>query len=119
MQKTVQALKIAASWTPNADTAGAMMTAALNETAAGRMHLSGGRLALKHAIKIDFSDPQNATLVSERVAEIKDALSGAGVLHDFRATAGAVHAAEAEILAAPEPSKAEAKDAKAKEGAAS
>lgn len=98
MAKTVQALKILASWTPNAEIAAGMMTASFNETDAGRVRFSSGRMVLKHAIKIDFSDPANAGKVSERVSQIKAALAERGELHDFRTTAGAVPASDAEEL---------------------
>lgn len=101
MAKTVQALKVSASWTPNDGPAGKMMAAALGQTHAAGVRFSGGRLALKHAIKIDFADPAQASRVSARVAEIKAALAAAGELHDFRTTAGAVQTADAEILPDP------------------
>ncbi|WP_336801755.1 hypothetical protein [Kaistia sp. MMO-174] len=101
MAKTVQALKIAASWTPNQPTAGVMINAVLAETDAFGARFSSGRLLLKHAIKIDFTDPSQAQRVSARAADIKAGLASTGTLHDFRTTAGAVHADEAEVL--PEP----------------
>lgn len=99
--KTVQALKISASWTPTPAIAAKMVAAALGKSDAKGVTFSGGRLSVKHSIKIDFSDPSQATRVSGRVAEIKSALESAGHLHGFTTTAGAVPVEEVETL--PEP----------------
>lgn len=99
--KTVQALKISASWTPTPAIAAKMIAAALGKSDAKGVTFHGGRLSVKHAIKIDFSDPTQATRVSGRVAEIKAALEGNGQVHGFITTAGAVPVEEAETL--PEP----------------
>lgn len=100
--KTTQALKISASWTPERGIADRMIEAAIGKTAAKAVAFSGGRLSLKHAIKIDFADPAQATRVSARVADIKAALETTGELHGFTTTAGAVPIEEAEVLPDPE-----------------
>jgi len=107
MAKTVQSLKIAASWTPSQATADAMMTAGFTDSLASGVRFAGGRLALRHAIKIDFADPAQAARVSDRVAEIKEALGYSGTLHGFTTTAGAVPVGQAEDLDPPEKDKAE------------
>jgi len=96
--KTVQALKISASWSPTPAIAAKMIAAALGKTDAKGVTFYGGRLSVKHAIKIDFSDPSQATRVSGRVAEIKAALESAGHVHGFTTTAGAVPVDEVEVL---------------------
>ncbi len=97
--KTVQALKIAASWTPDPAAAAAMIDAVFHDkTKAFGVRLAGGRMSIKHAIRTDFADPDQATRVIQRVAQIKDELRKAGTLHDFKTTAGAVPVGEAEVL---------------------
>jgi hypothetical protein len=105
--KTVQALKITASWTPDPAAAAAMIDAVFHDkTKAFGVRFAGGRMSIKHAIRIDFADPDQATRVSQRVAQIKEELRKAGTIHDFKTTAGAVPVGEAEVL--PDEDEAEA-----------
>lgn len=96
MQKTTQAIKIAASWTPNEAEAAGMIADVFGPGSG--IKVSGGRLALRHAVKTDFADPTHAVRVSERIAQIKAELEEKGTLHGFTATAGAVPVGEAEVL---------------------
>jgi hypothetical protein len=96
MQKTTQALKIVASWTPNPSEARGMLADVFG--AENRLQYSGGRIRLLHAIKLDFSVPADAVRVSERAAQIKAELEEKGTLHSFATFAGAVPVEEAEIL---------------------
>lgn len=96
--KTVQALKINASWTPNTATADFITAHLFGGGPASPLKFSGGRFSLKHAIKTDFSDPAQATRVSERVAEIKSSIEALGQVHSFTTTAGAVPVDEVEVL---------------------
>lgn len=104
MSKTTQALKISASWTPDEKTSEQMLTRVFEDCPASPLKLHGGRINLKHAIKLDFSDPKNALAVSERVAAIKSDLEKRGTVHGFSTTAGAVPVEDAEVLS-PEPEK--------------
>jgi hypothetical protein len=97
-QKTDQALKITASWTPRADIAAAMMQTAFGGTAGSLLQYTSGRMQLKHAIKADFSDPDHVIRVTRRAAEVKAALEAMGTLHNFVTSAGAVAHAELEVL---------------------
>jgi hypothetical protein len=105
MAKTVQAMKISASWTPRSDAARQMTEAAFGSAAAAGMKIHGGRLALRHAIKSDFTNPAFADRFSKRVAQITEHLESAGELHSITITAGAVLVADAEVL--DEPARAE------------
>lgn len=100
--KTVQALKITASWTPNESAAASMMKALKAADLEGA-RIGGGRLAIKHAIATDYADPAHANRVSKRLFAIKQALGATGTLHSFNVVAGAVPADEAEVLPDPEP----------------
>lgn len=108
MNKTVQALKISASWTPAPAAADKIVAAVFGKTPAKGAKIAGGRIAIKHAIQIDFADPAQASRVSERVAQVKEALSAIGELHDFKTTAGAVPVGTAEVLEDPDPADAQA-----------
>lgn len=103
MGKTVQALRVAARWSPTGDTAVAMAMVAFGGAKFAGLAITGGTLYLKHAILVDFSDPAYTAKVSERVAGIKTGLAEIGELHDFTATACAVPAGSAEDLHEPAP----------------
>lgn len=98
--KTVQSLKISASWTPNAATSALMMDAIGNADLDGAK-IGGGRIAIKHAIVADHGNPDHSIRVNRRIFAIKTALAATGELHSFNVIAGSVPASEAEVL--PEP----------------
>lgn len=103
--KTTQALKISATWTPGPQAAADMADAAFDRLGAARgIRFEGGRIGIRHAIKIDMTDPTQAVRVAERVAAIRADLEEIGRLHTFITSVGAVSVDAVEVLpeAAPE-----------------
>lgn len=95
-RKTVQAIKIGATWTPG--------PAALAELApfmfgmTSPLNVRGGRLTINAAIAIDMSDPSQAAQVASRVQELRRELEAKGTVHSFITQAGAVPADAVEHL---------------------
>ncbi len=104
MGKTVQAMKISATWTPEYSKAAVMAEAAFRDTDGDGLHFEGGRIGVRLAIVIDMADPAHVVRVSERIAKVKRHLEKTGKLHSFNASMGAVPVEEATILTeAPKP----------------
>lgn len=103
MSKTVQAMKISATWTPQYSKAVFMAQAAFRDTDGDGLRFEGGRIGVKIAIVIDMADPAQVVRVSERIAKIKDHLEYTGKLHSFNASMGAVPVEEALILTEQKP----------------
>ena len=95
-RKSEQAIKIAASWTPNEATADFMGGQTFG--AVSPLHIRGGRLTINAAILADHGNPAMMTRVAERVAELKAELEAVGILHSFVTSAGAVPVGTAERL---------------------
>ena len=95
-RKTEQAIKIGASWTPNADYALAMNAKAFGKNSP--LRIRGGRLSINAAIAIDMTDPAKAARVAARVTELRKELEATGTVHSFTTQAGAVPVGEAEQL---------------------
>lgn len=98
-KKTEQAMKVAASWTPDEKTAKAMMIKA--HGAKTPMAVSGGRLSIRAAVATDFADPKSTAAASARIEELKKELEGTGTIHGFTVTAGAVPLGTAEKTILP------------------
>lgn len=95
-RKTEQAIKISATWTPDAGAANK-----INAAIFGRLSplaIRGGRLTINAAIAIDMTDPAQAARVAARVAELRKELEATGTVHSFTTLAGSVPAGEAEQL---------------------
>lgn len=97
-RKTIQALKISASWTPN-EAEGINLSRHLFG-AATPFRFDGGRILVKAAIKLDLSDPINATHVAARAAELRAELAAHGTIHSFTTQAGAAPIEMVETLPA-------------------
>ncbi len=95
-RKTEQAIKISASWTPDANRAGLMSHTAFGVRSP--LRIRGGRLTINAAIAIDMTDPAQAARVAARVAELRKELEAVGTVHSFTTVAGSVPAGEAEQL---------------------
>lgn len=98
MGKTVQAMKVSATWTPGVANADAMAQAAFRDTDAHGLRFEGGRIGVKLAIVIDMADPAHVVRVSERIAKVKAHLEATGRLHSFITSMGAVPVEDALIL---------------------
>lgn len=97
--KTTQALKISATWTPGDEASRDMANAAFGLTDAARgVRFEGGRIGVRHAIKLDMTDPTQAVRVAERVAAIRADLEETGRVHTFITTVGAVPVDLVEVL---------------------
>lgn len=99
-RKTVQAIKISASWSPDPKTAAAMAKAAFPGEP---LRIEGGRTLVRHAIATDMTDPEHVVRVSQRIKQISDTLNATGTVHSFTTVAGSVPAEIAEHLPTPEP----------------
>ena len=99
-RKTVQAIKISASWTPNPETAAAMAAAAFPGQP---LRIEGGRTLVRHAIATDMTDPEHVVRVAQRIKRINDELRSTGTIHTLTTSAGSVPAEVAEHLPNPEP----------------
>lgn len=98
MGKTVQAMKVSATWTPDETMAGIMAGAAFDGTNGDGLRFEGGRIGVKIAIVIDMADPAHVVRVSERIAEVKAHLEKTGRLHSFITSMGAVPVEDVVIL---------------------
>lgn len=98
MSKTVQAMKISATWTPEYSKAAFMAEAAFRDTDGDGLRFEGGRIGVKLAIVIDMADPAHVVRVSERIAKVKAHLEKTGRLHSFNTSMGAVPVEEVTIL---------------------
>lgn len=98
MGKTVQAMKVSATWTPGVASADAMAEAAFRLTDAHGVRLEGGRIGVKMAIIIDMADPAHVVRVAERIAKVKAHLERAGRIHSFITSMGAVPVEEVMML---------------------
>lgn len=87
-RKTVQAIKISATWTPSEMGARALRSAVFGD--ASPLHVRGGRLTINAAIAIDMTDPSQAAQVASRVQELRRELEAKGTVHSFITQAGAV-----------------------------
>ena len=99
-RKTVQAIKISASWIPGPEAAAAMAAAAFPGQP---LRIEGGRTLVRHAIATDMTDPEHVVRVAERIKCISDELRRTGTVRSFTTTAGSVPADIAEQLPNPEP----------------
>ena len=100
-RKTTQAVKVAATWTPDERVAGLLGRTAFG--AASPLRVRGGRLTINAAIAIDMADVGSAIRVSQRVSELRRELEATGTVHSFTTSAGAVPADRAEFLPAATP----------------
>ena len=98
MGKTVQAMKVSATWTPDRIVGGFMAEAAFSGTEGDGLRFEGGRIGVKLAIVIDMADPAHVVRVSERIAEVKAHLERNGKLHSFITSMGAVPVEDVVIL---------------------
>lgn len=105
-RKTVQAIKISASWTPLEQTAFGMAEAAFGAMGGpGGLRIEGGRILIRHAIAVDMANPEHYALVSRRIKQISNELNHTGTVHSFTTVAGAVPEGLAQHL--PEPDQAQ------------
>lgn len=89
--KTVQAIKISASWTPLEPTAFGMAKAAFGAMGGpGGLRIEGGRILVRHAIAVDMAQPEHYARVAERIKQISDELNHTGTVHSFTTVAGTV-----------------------------
>lgn len=100
--KTVQALKITATWTPGA-AAEKKMLAVFAKTEGSILRINGGQLRLKAAIKADFGDARHGVLVHETIGKLMATLEATGTLASFNVVAGAVDADAAHTIIVKEP----------------
>lgn len=98
MSKTVQAMKISASWTPDKPSARTMSNAIFRATEGDGLRFEGGRIGVKMAIAIDMANPAHVLSVSRRIAEVKDHLERSGKLHSFYTSMGAVAIEDAYLI---------------------
>jgi hypothetical protein len=98
MGKTVQAMKVSATWTPGSWVADAMAQAAFRKTDGDGLRFEGGRIGVKLAIVIDMADPAHVVRVAEHIAKVKARLEATGRLHSFITSMGAVPVEAAMIL---------------------
>lgn len=96
--KTTQALKITASWTPNEANGQAMMSGAFEGTPVEKARIAGGRMSIKLAYAIDYANPAHVAAVSTAVARVKRELEASGTLHGFNTVGGSVPVEEAETI---------------------
>lgn len=97
-RKTVQAIKLSASWTPNAETSAMMAGYAFGLLTPIRF--AGGRILVRAAVATDYTDPGHAARVATRLQEILSELASTGTVHGTTTQAGAVPADQAERLPA-------------------
>jgi hypothetical protein len=97
-RKTVQALKVLASWTPTDATALVMTTGVFAETPAWGVRFSSGRLSLRAAFLARYEDAEYTARVSAAIASLKAELGERGILHDFTIVAGAVDPGETVVV---------------------
>lgn len=97
-RKTVQAIKVSATWTPSDMGARVIRSGIFGDKSP--LHVRGGRLTINAAIAIDMTDPSQAARVAARVQELKRELEAIGTLHSFSTQAGAVPADAVEHLPA-------------------
>lgn len=91
-QRTVQAIKIGVSFTPN------VMDQNAARAALGIPHplyIRGGRMTLNAAIQIDGNDPDSVTAAAHMVKRIQTALAEAGTIHKLTTQFGRVPADQA------------------------
>jgi hypothetical protein len=108
MGKTVQAMKVSATWTPEYAKAAFMAEAAFRNTDGDGLRFEGGRIGVKLAIVIDMADPAHVVRVSERIAKVKAHLEATGKLHSFITSMGAVPVEDFIILTEEPATQAEA-----------
>ena len=80
-RKTVQALKLSASWTPTQPPDQTLARQAFAVPAP--LRFEGGRHRMVAAFRIDTRDPQSVLRASTLAQEIRDELAGTGTLHSF------------------------------------
>lgn len=95
-RKTTQAIKIAATLTPNAKTAEAIAATIFGK--ASPLFVRGGRLTINAAVALDLTKPGSAARVEARVQELRREMDEIGKLHTFSTQAGAVPEGQAEVL---------------------
>ena len=100
MGKTMQAMKVSATWTPEYSKAAFMAEAAFRNTDGDGLRFEGGRIGVKLAIVIDMADPAHVVRVSEHIAKVKAHLEATGRLHSFITSMGAAPVEDVLILTA-------------------
>lgn len=97
--KTIQALKVRAALTLSDSAKTGISKAIFAKDFRALLSLTSGKLKINYAIAARFDDPAYMARASDRIAEIKAALSSLGTLDEFAITAGSVPLGTAEILA--------------------
>jgi hypothetical protein len=95
-RKTEQAVKIAATITPNAETAKRIGAAIFGEKSP--LFVRGGRLTINAAIGLDLTKPGSAQRAQDRVLELQNELAAIATVHTFTTQAGPVPDGQAEVL---------------------
>jgi hypothetical protein len=95
-KKTEQAIKVSATWTPDAQAASGMSAELFGVRSP--LSIRGGRLTINAAIATDHADPVLAARVAGRIAELRKELEAIGTVHSFTTQAGAVLVGVAEHL---------------------
>lgn len=97
-RKTIQAIKVSATWTP-----GQMEAIAVSRTVFGQatpLHIRGGRLTINAAISIGDGSPDQVVRAYARAEELKNELEAHGTVHSFNTQAGAAPTEQVEVLPA-------------------
>ncbi len=95
-RKTVQAIKISATWTPGPVESISVVRGIFGQSTP--LSLRGGRLTINAAISIGDGSPKNVIRAYDRAAELQRELEAAGTLHTFHTQAGAAPTEMVEVL---------------------